>query len=187
MTRPWLRKSKIPRKLSIAGMKFESEYDAIKNLFPDCKSKDIEEQIGRLEAEMTTEEAILYLFMNNPEQNRPVVYHDKEYPTKLELIKQIFPERDPRVTYYYLFDFTKKYNCSFEEAVDRELCLSSEFKIRKKKSSAGRNKTYAGEDSNGNKICPRCGGFLKIRSGRYGLFYGCSNYPNCRYTESCNV
>ncbi len=30
--------------------------------------------------------------------------------------------------------------------------------------------------------CPRCGGKLVARTGRYGNFYGCSNYPNCKYT-----
>ena len=31
-------------------------------------------------------------------------------------------------------------------------------------------------------ICPRCGGSLIYRKGKYGAFYGCSNYPNCHYT-----
>ena len=30
-------------------------------------------------------------------------------------------------------------------------------------------------------ICPRCGGKLIQRNGKYGSFYGCSNYPNCQY------
>jgi len=33
-------------------------------------------------------------------------------------------------------------------------------------------------------ICPKCGGTLVLRSGKYGRFYGCSNYPRCRYTLS---
>jgi hypothetical protein len=32
-------------------------------------------------------------------------------------------------------------------------------------------------------ICPFCGGNIKLRSGKYGSFYGCSNYPKCRYTR----
>ena len=32
-------------------------------------------------------------------------------------------------------------------------------------------------------ICPKCGGELIMRSGKYGTFYGCSNYPKCRFTE----
>ena len=33
-----------------------------------------------------------------------------------------------------------------------------------------------------NGLCPRCGGHLVKRNGRYGSFYGCSNYPNCKFT-----
>ena len=32
--------------------------------------------------------------------------------------------------------------------------------------------------------CPRCGGELVKRSGRFGWFYGCSSFPNCRYTKN---
>ena len=35
-----------------------------------------------------------------------------------------------------------------------------------------------------SKLCPKCGGILKIRIGKLGPFYGCENYPNCRYTEN---
>ncbi len=31
--------------------------------------------------------------------------------------------------------------------------------------------------------CEICGGELVIRSGRYGSFYACSNFPTCRYTK----
>ena len=30
-------------------------------------------------------------------------------------------------------------------------------------------------------ICPRCGGNLVLRNGKYGKFYGCSNYPKCTF------
>lgn len=33
-----------------------------------------------------------------------------------------------------------------------------------------------------NNICPKCGGNLIKRNGKYGSFLGCSNYPNCKYT-----
>lgn len=33
-------------------------------------------------------------------------------------------------------------------------------------------------------ICPRCGGKLILRHGKYGKFMGCSNYPKCRYTRN---
>lgn len=34
------------------------------------------------------------------------------------------------------------------------------------------------------KLCPRCGQFMKKRKGRFGEFWGCSGYPDCRYTEN---
>ena len=33
-------------------------------------------------------------------------------------------------------------------------------------------------------ICPQCGGELRVRTSQYGHFYGCSNYPKCRYTRN---
>lgn len=35
-------------------------------------------------------------------------------------------------------------------------------------------------------ICPRCGGKLVLRNGRTGQFYGCSNFPNCKFTKRIN-
>lgn len=32
--------------------------------------------------------------------------------------------------------------------------------------------------------CPQCGGDLIKREGKFGQFYGCSNYPKCRYTKN---
>ena len=34
-----------------------------------------------------------------------------------------------------------------------------------------------------NNICPRCGGELVLRKGANGNFYGCSNYPKCKFTK----
>ena len=31
--------------------------------------------------------------------------------------------------------------------------------------------------------CPKCGGQLVERNGKYGVFIGCSNYPKCKYTR----
>ena len=32
-------------------------------------------------------------------------------------------------------------------------------------------------------ICPRCGGKLIERKGKFGTFYGCYNYPNCKFKK----
>ena len=31
--------------------------------------------------------------------------------------------------------------------------------------------------------CPECGGKLEVKSGRFGPFIACTNYPKCRYTK----
>ena len=48
----------------------------------------------------------------------------------------------------------------------------------------GRRMGMAGDDPKVQEKCPRCGGELVKRNGRYGPFYGCSNYPGCRYTRN---
>ena len=35
-----------------------------------------------------------------------------------------------------------------------------------------------------NGICPRCGGTLVERTGKYGNFFGCSNYPKCTFIKN---
>lgn len=32
-------------------------------------------------------------------------------------------------------------------------------------------------------ICPRCGGRLVLRKGKYGEFWGCENYPKCKFKK----
>lgn len=52
-----------------------------------------------------------------------------------------------------------------------------------------------GEIMNGNNkkpkangpVCPKCGAVMIKRKGDKGLFYGCSNYPNCKGTRPVNV
>lgn len=39
------------------------------------------------------------------------------------------------------------------------------------------------QESVENGKCPKCGGRLVRRNGKNGPFYGCSNYPNCKYTH----
>ena len=33
------------------------------------------------------------------------------------------------------------------------------------------------------EICPECGGDLVVRTGKYGKFVSCSNYPKCKYIK----
>jgi len=40
-----------------------------------------------------------------------------------------------------------------------------------------------GEKAIEGRKCPNCKADLKIASGRYGPFIGCSAYPKCKYIE----
>ena len=49
-----------------------------------------------------------------------------------------------------------------------------------KKEHVNKIKNYKKE---GKKKCPLCNSGLILRSGKYGKFWGCSNYPKCKYTN----
>lgn len=34
-----------------------------------------------------------------------------------------------------------------------------------------------------SEYCPRCGANLVVRNGKKGTFWGCTNYPKCRFTK----
>lgn len=53
--------------------------------------------------------------------------------------------------------------------------------IKDVKKKVGSSMTNEGKVE--EKICPKCGGKMLLRRGKYGQFYGCSNYPECKYTE----
>ena len=38
------------------------------------------------------------------------------------------------------------------------------------------------DEMKNNKICPYCKTDLVLREGKYGKFFGCSNYPKCKFT-----
>lgn len=35
------------------------------------------------------------------------------------------------------------------------------------------------------RICPVCGNIMKKRNGKFGEFWGCAGFPDCRYTQDC--
>ena len=43
------------------------------------------------------------------------------------------------------------------------------------------------EEAKRVRRCPRCGNAMKLRSGKYGEFWGCTGYPDCRYTENKDI
>src|SRR6201999_4430463 len=43
-------------------------------------------------------------------------------------------------------------------------------------------------DGGDPRLCQTCGtGRLSLKTGKFGAFVGCSNYPECRYTRQLSV
>lgn len=65
--------------------------------------------------------------------------------------------------------------------------LHSENIINKEERKVHKTNVYTAkwqyETKISHSICPMCGGRLILKNGKYGEFYGCSNYPRCRYTR----
>lgn len=54
--------------------------------------------------------------------------------------------------------------------------------MKQKKLEKKHNQNNSGEN-NSVDVCPKCGGRLVERSGQFGKFIGCSNYPKCHFTK----
>ena len=84
-------------------------------------------------------------------------------------------KRLPKLAHHRLVDLAEYYNISTEGA-HRALndCIMNQqcFELLQQE--------YV---KNPPKLCPKCGGELTRRNGRYGEFYGCLEFPKCRYTE----
>lgn len=69
------------------------------------------------------------------------------------------------------------------DIVDKLSGMSKPDKTAKKNHvQQARYQAYERERAERLLVCPRCGAGLVERHGQYGGFYGCSNYPRCRYT-----
>ena len=97
----------------------------------------------------------------------PVVYLSQLKSLILNYTQEIIPRRDVALFY----DRLSKINLVGEEIEDKHIQSIGE-RLAEKENAMQQGK------------CPRCGGQLKLRNGKYGAFYGCSNFPRCRYTQN---
>ena len=99
-----------------------------------------------------------------------------DYIDTLPLAKQCLPQ----LSRYRLVDLAAHYRISTDGAHRALADCSMNQKVFEKLGEELASPTVTAD----MKICPKCGQFLKKRSGRYGEFWGCSGYPACRYTEN---
>ena len=65
--------------------------------------------------------------------------------------------------------------------IQRYYTIADKEEIRQHKHNV-HDRQYRAKSLIRQGICPQCGGQLVLRKGRYGSFYGCSNYPKCKFT-----
>ncbi len=99
-----------------------------------------------------------------------------DYIDTLSLAKQCLPQ----LSHYKLSDLASHYNISTAGAHRALADCGMNQKVFEK---LGEELASLRVQEN-LRLCPKCGQFLKKRSGRYGEFWGCSGYPACRYTEN---
>ena len=101
------------------------------------------------------------------ESTTPVVYMSQLKGFILNYTKEIIPRRDIP----FICNRLSKINL-VEEEVENNHIQSIEERFIEKEMTLREGR------------CPRCGGILKLRNGKYGPFYGCSNYPRCKFTHN---
>ena len=104
--------------------------------------------------------------LKNVSTQTPVVYKNK-------LIKTIRQHRTPNLSFEQVKDITNQLN----EFIIKDKKIKKEHRRYVKRNMHERTKNI------NSFICPNCGGELVVRNGRYGEFYGCSNYPRCKFSK----
>jgi len=128
---------------------------ALKHLLPDCPY-DVFIPIVTFSGRATLKVST----------NEPVVYWSRLQRTILSYTtKQMTPEKVQQIYQVLL-------SANLDSNKDRKQ------HVKYVKSTVMRN-----EQAVSSYRCPQCGGKLVLRNGKYGQFYGCQNYPDCRYTH----
>ncbi|MBR3199872.1 MAG: NERD domain-containing protein [Mogibacterium sp.] len=129
------------------------------------------------------------LFENTIPMNSIVVFSDRS-----ELKDVVNNSETTILQTSYLKTYLSVVRTSYDDVlstitVDRiynQLLLYTDNNDEEKKQ---KHLTYVKEQKYNPSICPRCGGKLVVRTAKRGdnvgkQFYGCSNYPKCKYTRN---
>lgn len=101
-----------------------------------------------------------------------------DYIDTLQLARQYVTE----LSHHKLVDLASYYNLSTEGAHRALNDCRMNQQVYEKIGIAMKNAKERGEQA--PSVCPKCGSMLKMRSGRFGKFLGCTGYPECRFTAN---
>lgn len=85
-----------------------------------------------------------------------------------------------RSAYQYIDSLPDIYDENTVAEIVKTLKNNQATGVTTKEHVANIKSTMKGINSN---ICPQCGKQLVLRKGNNGEFYGCSGYPNCKFTK----
>lgn len=94
----------------------------------------------------------------------PVIYWDDIVPLIIQYANKVLSESEIEIITSTLLSSNVN---SIENRRHHSKVIKENVRKRKETINSG--------------ICPRCGDKLVVRNGKYGFFYGCSNYPRCKY------
>ena len=67
------------------------------------------------------------------------------------------------------------------QTINQNRIIADKEKLKQHKHNA-KARQYRSSRLINQGVCPQCGGHLILRKGKYGTFYGCSNFPTCKFT-----
>ena len=112
------------------------------------------------------------------------------YPTEIGLmVNKVLVENFPQIVD---IDFTANMEKELDEVADgkdtwqrtvKDFYGPFEKNLEEKYQEVKKQNT----DIKTDKVCPECGKPLVEKLGRFGRFYACSGFPECKYTESLEI
>lgn len=133
-----------------------------------------------------------YQLINPIKQNKSHIYHlnkilDNKYKINSVIVMVQNNADKINISYVLNLDDLKNYLKNFNDGTHltnlemdeiKKKFLNSAIRMSNREHIKNIAKTQ-NEIEKG--ICPRCGGKLVEREGKYGRFLGCSNYPRCKF------
>ncbi len=102
---------------------------------------------------------------------------ENDYIDTLPLARTYLPELD----HHRLTDLAQHYGIATEGA---HRALNDCHMNRQVFEHLHEELEHPSEAAKAVKKCPRCGSAMSKRNGKFGEFWGCSGYPDCKYTEN---
>lgn len=108
----------------------------------------------------------------------------KNFPHLKAIVDQIMPLL--KNLDYVIKWIPREENQEADDLSKKPLIEAGIIKEKNNCSYSNRKLIKKSEKSRGEQ-CPKCSGYLKERTGKFGKFFGCSNYPKCDFTKSIKI